>query len=78
MRSAQITAPGSLVRRLGRLARGNTYTVGANPSEWQEWAGAGGSAPSGRGTGPPPETQLPPAAVSAPDPDAARVTSQVR
>ena len=31
-------APGSLVRRLGRWARGDKYMVGAYPPEWQERA----------------------------------------
>lgn len=32
------SAPGSLVRRLGRWARGDKYMVGAYPAEWKQRA----------------------------------------
>ena len=32
------SAPGSLMHRLGRWARGDKYMVGAYPPEWQERA----------------------------------------
>ncbi|MEO8967434.1 MAG: hypothetical protein ABI355_07535 [Solirubrobacteraceae bacterium] len=49
MGSAQSSATGSLVRTLGQWARGNTYTytytVRADPREWQRGGAPAVSAP---------------------------------